>query len=137
MNTRGLIIVSTLFGLFALSFGVLGLRALTLGPDPAQPSAAQVSERVTAANTLERQIAAARAEAPPALPPVPDRAAHAPAEAPPALPPVPDRAAQAPAGGSTGQAPGQRAPEAAYVDDDEREYEEDEDDHEEGDDDDD
>lgn len=119
MNTRGLIIVSTLFGLFALSFGVLGLRALTLGPDPAQPSAAQVSERVTAANTLERQIAAARAEAPPALPP------------------VPDRAAQAPAGGSTGQAPGQRAPEAAYVDDDEREYEEDEDDHEEGDDDDD
>lgn len=73
MNKRGIILISTLFGLFALSFGVLGVRALTLGPDPAQPTEAQLAARTVAADQLERQIAAARAEAPPALPAVPKR----------------------------------------------------------------
>ena len=77
MNKRGIILISTLFGLFALSFGVLGVRALTLGPDRAQPTEAQLAARTVAADQLERQIAAARAEAPPALPPVPDRVAVA------------------------------------------------------------
>jgi len=75
MNKRGIILISTLFGLFALSFGVLGVRALTLGPDPAQPTEAQLAARTVAADQLERQIAAARAETPPALPPVPERIA--------------------------------------------------------------
>ena len=77
MNKRGIILISTLFGLFALSFGVLGVRALTLGPDPAQPTEAQLAARTVAADQLERQIAAARAEAPPALPAVPKRIAAA------------------------------------------------------------
>lgn len=73
MNTRGIIILSTLFGLFALSFGVLGVRALTLGPDPARPTEAQIAARTMAASQLEKTIAAARANTPPALPAVPDR----------------------------------------------------------------
>ena len=73
MNKRGIIILSTLFGLFALSFGVLGVRALTLGPDPARPTDAQLAARTVAANQLERKIQAARANTPPALPAVPDR----------------------------------------------------------------
>jgi len=73
MNKRGIILISTLFGLFALSFGVLGVRALTLGPDPAQPTEAQLAARSVAADQLEQQIAAARAEAPPALPALPKR----------------------------------------------------------------
>ncbi len=73
MNKRGIILLSTLFALFALSFGVLGVRALTLGPDPAQPTETQLIARTVAANQLERQIQAARADVPPALPPVPER----------------------------------------------------------------
>lgn len=73
MNKRGIIILSTLFGLFALSFGVLGVRALTLGPDRPQPTQTELAARTTAANQLEKQIAAARAEAPPALPALPGR----------------------------------------------------------------
>lgn len=73
MNKRGVIILSTLFGLFALSFGVLGVRALTLGPDRPQPTQTELAARTTAANQLEKQIAAARAEVPPALPAVPKR----------------------------------------------------------------
>lgn len=71
MNKRGIILISTLFGLFALSFGVLGVRALTLGPDRPQPSTTEITARQTAANQLERQINAARADVPPALPKVP------------------------------------------------------------------
>lgn len=73
MNKRGVIILSTLFGLFALTFGVLGVRALTLGPDPARPDQAQLAARTLAANQLEKKIAMARANTPPALPAVPDR----------------------------------------------------------------
>ena len=73
MNKRGVIILSTLFGLFALSFGVLGVRALTLGPDPARPTDAQLAARTVAANQLEQKIQAARADAPPELPAVPER----------------------------------------------------------------
>lgn len=77
MNKRGIAIVSVLFGLFALSFGVLGVRALTLGPDAAQPTATELAARETAANTLEQKIAAAKADVPPALPAVPGRAGAA------------------------------------------------------------
>ena len=77
MNKRGIAIVSVMFGLFALSFGVLGVRALTLGPDPAQPTATELAARETAANTLEQKIAAAKADVPPALPAVPGRAGAA------------------------------------------------------------
>jgi len=146
MTRRGIILISTLFGLFALSFGVLGVRALTLGPDRAQPTASELAARTTAANDLERQIAVARADVPPALPEVPER--------------IPMPAAQS--GGSAssaGQAQGAtRAPatreyeddddhehehddehEGEYEDDDEHgdEHGEDDDDHEEGDHDDD
>lgn len=77
MNKRGIAIVSVMFGLFALSFGVLGVRALTLGPDAAQPTATELAARETAANTLEQKIAAAKADVPPALPAVPGRAGAA------------------------------------------------------------
>lgn len=73
MSKRGIILVSTLFGLFALCFGVLGVRALTLGPDPARPSATELAARTTAANTLAQQVSTAKANTPPALPAVPDR----------------------------------------------------------------
>ena len=78
MNKRGIAIVSVMFGLFALSFGVLGVRALTLGPDAAQPTATELAASETAANTLEQKIAAAKADVPPALPAVPGRASAAP-----------------------------------------------------------
>lgn len=123
MNKRGVIITSTLLGLFVLFFGVLGVRAITLGPDPAQPTATELAARTTAANALERQINAARADVPPALPEVPARVAMA----------------AAPSGGAA-PAPAVRE----YEDDEyEEEYEDDDggeygdDDHEEGDDDDD
>ena len=113
MNKRGIILISTLFGLFALSFGVLGVRALTLGPDPAQPTEAQLAARTVAADQLERQIAAARAEAPPALPPVPDRVAVA--------------ASGGGAAQATRQAPAQAQAPAYYEEGEEyEEYEEDE-----------
>ena len=139
MNKRGVIITSTLLGLFALFFGVLGVRALTLGPDPARPTATELAARTTAANTLERQIGAAKADVPPALPEIPARV------------PMP----ASPSGGAAPAANAARAAAPApavreYEDDDEYEEEEDdeyeeedddhgeyEDDHEEGDDDDD
>ena len=126
MNKRGVIILSTLFGLFALSFGVLGVRALTLGPDRPQPTQTELAARTTAANQLEKQIAAARAEAPPALPALPKRITPA-------------------TGGGAARAampaPAQAQPPAYYEDDEEYEdddkYEEAERYEEEGDDDDD
>lgn len=119
MNKRGIAIVSVMFGLFALSFGVLGVRALTLGPDPAQPTATELAARETAANTLEQKIAAAKADVPPALPAVPGRA-----------------------GAAQSSSTAMRQPaQAAYVDDDEQyeegeeyegaEYEDEDEDHEE------
>ena len=120
MNKRGIILISTLFGLFALSFGVLGVRALTLGPDPAQPTEAQLAARSVAADQLERQIAAARAEAPPALPALPKR-----------VPPVTGGAAAQ----AAMQAPMQAQAPAYYEEDEEyeeegEEYEEYEEEHE-------
>ena len=107
MNKRGIIILSTLFGLFALSFGVLGVRALTLGPDPAQPTESQLVARTMAANQLEQQINAAKADVPPALPPMPERTARASGAGAMAATPAPQ--AQAP----------------QYYDEDYEEYEED------------
>lgn len=82
MNKRGIIIVSVMFGLFVLSFGALGVRSLTLGPDAPQPSASEVATRQQAADSLERTIRTARADVPPALPAVPDRVAATPVAAP-------------------------------------------------------
>lgn len=124
MNRRGIILISTLFGLFALSFGVLGVRALTLGPDATQPTATELAARTTAANTLEQQIAAARAEVPPSLPPVP--AAVAGAAAPPGAAPAPAPQAYEDEGGEYEEYEGEE--------DEDQEYEGE---HEEGDDDDD
>lgn len=135
MNKRGVIITSTLLGLFALFFGALGVRALTLGPDPARPTATEMAARTTAANTLEQQIRAARADVPPALPQIPARVA---------MPATPAGGAAPAASASRAQAPAPAVRE--YEDDDEyeEEYEEDDDHgeygddhHEEGDDDDD
>lgn len=86
MTKRGVVIVSVMFGLFVLSFGALGVRALTLGPDAPKPSANEVATRQQTADSLERSIQTARADVPPALPAVPDRvvaasAAPAPAAA--------------------------------------------------------
>jgi len=138
MNKRGVIITSTLFGLFALFFGVLGVRALTLGPDPARPTAAEMSARTAAADRMEWQIAATRANTPPDLPAVPQRMPM-PAATPASAAPV-----QAAAARSSAAPPVSRAP-ARERDDDheyegERGYDHDDDhdeDHEEGDDDDD
>lgn len=73
MTKRGVVIVSVMLGLFVLSFGVMGVRALTLGPDAPTPSANEVATRQQAADALERSIATARADVPPALPAVPAR----------------------------------------------------------------
>jgi len=71
-----------MFGLFVLSFGALGVRSLTLGPDAPQPSASEVATRQQAADSLERTIRTARADVPPALPAVPERVAATPVAAP-------------------------------------------------------
>ena len=113
MNKRGVIIASTLFGLFALFFGVLGVRALTLGPDPARPTAAEMSARTAAADRMERQIAATRANTPPDLPTVPQRISM------PA--PAPAASVQAAAARSSAAPPVSRAP--AREADDDHEYE--------------
>ena len=126
MNKRGVIITSTLLGLFALFFGVLGVRALTLGPDPARPTATELAARTTAANTLEQQINAARADVPPALPEVPARVP---------MPASPSGGAAPASGATRAAAPAPTVRE--YEDDDEYEEEYEDDDHEEGDDDDD
>lgn len=81
MTKRGVVIVSVMLGLFVLSFGALGVRALTLGPDAPKPSANEVATRQQAANSLERSIQTARADVPPALPAVPEMAAAAPGAA--------------------------------------------------------
>ena len=79
MTKRGVVIVSVMLGLFVLSFGALGVRALTLGPDAPQPTANEVATRQQAADSLEQSIRTARADVPPALPAVPDRVAEVPA----------------------------------------------------------
>ena len=73
MTKRGIVIVSVMFGLFAVSFSVLGIRSLTLGPDAATPSATALTARQNAADALEQRIRTTRADAPPALPQVPAR----------------------------------------------------------------
>ena len=128
MNKRGVIITSTLFGLFALFFGVLGVRALTLGPDPARPTAAEMSARTAAADRMERQIAATRANTPPDLPAVPQRISMA-AATPASAAPV-----QAAAARSSAAPPVSAAPVRERDDDHDEDHG---DDHEEGDDDDD
>ncbi len=85
MNTRLIILVSTLFGMFALLISSIVVTALPLGPDPARPSDAQMTARQAATDNLQAQITAARDNVPPALPPVPSRmapAAGAPASGP-------------------------------------------------------
>jgi hypothetical protein len=98
MSTRGVIVVSVLFGLFALCFGVLGMRALALGPDaPAPVSAREIAQREAAADRTAAAIRAVRADVPPALPAVPDlipAASPAPRQGPLA---APSSAAQFPA----------------------------------------
>jgi hypothetical protein len=134
MNKRGVIITSTLFGLFALFFGVLGVRALTLGPDPARPTAAEMSARTAAADRMERQIAATRADTPPDLPAVPERISM-PATA------VPAPVQRAAATSTPAPAAAARAPSREWDDDDHEDdhghdgdHDEDhDDDHEEGD----
>lgn len=142
MNKRGVIITSTLFGLFALFFGVLGVRALTLGPDPARPTAAEMSARTAAADRMERQIAATRADTPPDLPAVPQRMPM-PAATPASAAPVQAAAARSSAAPPVSGAPTRERDddheyegERGYDHDDD--HDEDHDDgHEEGDDDDD
>lgn len=73
MNKRGVITVSVLFGLFALFFGVLGARALTLGPDAPAVSQSALLKRTASANQMEARIRKAANNAPPALPVVPAR----------------------------------------------------------------
>ncbi len=73
MNKRGVITVSVLFGLFALCFGVLGVRALTLGRDTPALSQSAIAKRTASANHLEAQIRKAANNAPPTLPVVPSR----------------------------------------------------------------
>lgn len=111
MTKRGVVIVSVMFGLFVLSFGALGVRALTLGPDAPQPSTTEVASRQQAADSLERSIQTARADVPPALPAVPDRVVAAPAAVPVAASSAGRQAAPAYGGEEYG--------EEAYEDDDE------------------
>ena len=65
MTKRGAVIVGVMLGLFVLSFGALGVRALTLGPDAPHPSATEMAARQQAVTTLERSIQVARADVPP------------------------------------------------------------------------
>lgn len=137
MTKRGVVIVSVMFGLFVLSFGALGVRALTLGPDAPQPSTTEVASRQQAANSLERSIQTARADVPPALPAIPTRVVAAPAPSPAtAAAPVAATSAARQAAPAYG---GEEYDDEAYEDDDEQ-YEsehDDDDDYEEGDHDDD
>lgn len=135
MTKRGVVIVSVMFGLFVLSFGALGVRALTLGPDAPKPSANEVATRQQAANSLERSIQTARADVPPALPAVPVRVVAAPAPAPAAAQVVASSAGRQAAPAYEGEEYG----EEAYEDDDEGHEDEhgDDDEYEEGDHDDD
>ena len=81
MTNRGLIIVSTLFGLFALCFGVLGVREITVGPDGPTIDKATLVKRTAAADALERRIRMAAGHTPPKLPEVPARITRPPAAA--------------------------------------------------------
>lgn len=87
MSKRGIVIVSVMFGLFVMSFGALGVRALTLGPDAPTPSATELAARQQTANALEQNIRTARADVPPALPAVPQQVIAARAAAPAAAAP--------------------------------------------------
>lgn len=71
MTTRGVVILSTLFGLFALAMGLFAARAIDLGPDGPRPSAQAIARRAAAADRLELRIARLRANVPPALPVAP------------------------------------------------------------------
>lgn len=115
MTKRGVVIVSVMFGLFVLSFGALGVRALTLGPDAPQPSQTEVATRQQAANSLERSIRTARADVPPALPAVPERVVATPAAVAVAAPSAARQAAPAYEGEEYG--------EEAYEDDEQYEAE--------------
>lgn len=131
MTRRGIILISTLFGVFALSFGVLGVRALTLGPDQSRPTTTEITARQMAADQLERQINAARSDVPPALPEVPG-------VVPAGATPVAAQSRPAP----PQQYQGEEYQEEEYEEDEGEEYEEEHgddehDEHEEGDDDDD
>lgn len=66
--------MSVFFGLIALGFGVLGVRALTLGPDAPAVSHAAIVKRTVTANQMEARIRQAANNAPPVLPTVPSRA---------------------------------------------------------------
>jgi hypothetical protein len=87
MSKRGIVIVSVMFGLFVMSFGALGVRALTLGPDAPTPSATELAARQQTANALEQNIRTARADVPPALTAVPQQVIAARAAAPAAAAP--------------------------------------------------
>jgi len=76
MTNRGLIIVSTLFGLFAMCFGILGARAITVGPDAPTLDKAALAKRTAAANALEQRIRLVAGRTPPKLPAIPGRIAR-------------------------------------------------------------
>lgn len=69
MSRRGVVILSVLFGLFVASFGVLGLRALALGPDANVEG--EIVRREAALARSQQAIAAVRDEQLPPLPEVP------------------------------------------------------------------
>ncbi|HMM49666.1 MAG TPA: hypothetical protein PKE32_08680, partial [Miltoncostaeaceae bacterium] len=69
MSRRGVVILSVLFGLFVVSFGVLGLRALALGPDANVEG--EIVRREAALARSQQAIAAVRDEQLPPLPEVP------------------------------------------------------------------
>jgi len=81
MTNRALIVVSTLFGVFALCFGILGVRAITVGPDGPAIDKTALVKRTAAANALERRIRMAASRTPPKLPTVPARIVRPPAAA--------------------------------------------------------
>lgn len=68
MSRRGVIVLSVLFGLFAISFGVFGLRALALGPDAPEVTPSEIQRREAAADRTAASIKRMRADMPPALP---------------------------------------------------------------------
>jgi hypothetical protein len=81
MTNRAVIVVSTLFGVFTLLLGILGARAITVGPETSSADATALAQRTAAANALERRIRLVAGRTPPQLPSVPTGSTRAPGAA--------------------------------------------------------
>jgi len=78
MTNRAVIVASTLFGVFTMLLGILGARAITVGPDGPGTDATALAQRTAAANALERRIRLVAGRTPPTLPTVPAGATRTP-----------------------------------------------------------